>query len=699
MYDKYRVNYNDTLQSIARKFNTNEDLIRDINNLYFTDYLREGMDIIVPKEKEKYFNTYKINEGDSLYKIAQKYNTNPTLLAALNGLDMDDYIYPNQEILLPTSDYSYYITKEGDTIATVSSLFRKNPEYLLKENETIYLMPGQILVNRKKWIWSMHHFYFVLKLLWWNSVILRKPYAFLIKHFKLIHLILVIFLCINLYYSLGIINFFNAYIANGYRPTSTYNLVSTYTPFMFLIAIIIVVALAIIFYVLLTYKEKPNKLYMFIFVYYTVLFILYWYISGVFEGLEYELIVSTLARAIRDISILYVIPQVPFIIVSLIRAIGFNLKKFAFESDFKDMNLDYEDSEEVEVGLNINSYKFKRKIRKNLREFKYYVVENKFVVSVIVVIVLIIIGYSMYSTIRPSYERYYRVGQSFLYNNYELTINDSLLTSTDYKGNVINNGKYYIVLKVNVKNNIESANTFDFNIIKISTDNGLISPKQSLVENFSDFGSTDVNGYIMAKESKDYVICYEIDSKDIKNNYKVVISNGIATFRGEIYNKSIYINLDPVVSNYQKVHNFEMNDTLTFDDEYLKDISLSIEQFNIVKRVRYTYNKCNGAKCQELVNIVSLGALNNRQNNYLINIIGKYESNNKSFDSIVKLINKNGVIEYNIDGVTKISKFIDVTPQTYLNGVILETDGDINNATSIKFIISTRNNKYVINIK
>lgn len=150
MYDKYRVNYNDTLQSIARKFNTNEDLIRDINNLYFTDYLREGMDIIVPKEKEKYFNTYKINEGDSLYKIAQKYNTNPTLLAALNGLDMDDYIYPNQEILLPTSDYSYYITKEGDTIATVSSLFRKNPEYLLKENETIYLMPGQILVNRKK---------------------------------------------------------------------------------------------------------------------------------------------------------------------------------------------------------------------------------------------------------------------------------------------------------------------------------------------------------------------------------------------------------------------------------------------------------------------------------------------------------------------------------------------------------------------
>ena len=150
MYEKYRVNSLDTLESIAKEFNTKPDIIRDINNLYFSDSLREGMDIIVPKQKEKYFTIYKIVDGDTLYKIAQKYNTNPTLLAALNGLDMDDYIYPNQEIMLPTSEYSYYITKDGDTINSVSSLFRKNPEYLLKENETIYLMPGQVLVSSKK---------------------------------------------------------------------------------------------------------------------------------------------------------------------------------------------------------------------------------------------------------------------------------------------------------------------------------------------------------------------------------------------------------------------------------------------------------------------------------------------------------------------------------------------------------------------
>ena len=54
--------------------------------------------------KDTYFQYYKIESGDSLYKIAKKYNVNPNLLANLNGLDMDDYIYPNQVILIPNTE-------------------------------------------------------------------------------------------------------------------------------------------------------------------------------------------------------------------------------------------------------------------------------------------------------------------------------------------------------------------------------------------------------------------------------------------------------------------------------------------------------------------------------------------------------------------------------------------------------------------
>lgn len=150
MFDKYRVKDNETIEDIARKFHTNSSYILDLNNMYYNETLREGMDIIVPKNKEKYFDSYTINKGDTLYGIGKKYNVNPELLAALNGIDMDDYIYPNQIILLPVGNYSYYITKEGDTLETVSALFNKTKESILKENETIYLLPSQILVSKRK---------------------------------------------------------------------------------------------------------------------------------------------------------------------------------------------------------------------------------------------------------------------------------------------------------------------------------------------------------------------------------------------------------------------------------------------------------------------------------------------------------------------------------------------------------------------
>lgn len=150
MYDKYRLKYGESLSDVAKRFNTNENFIKEINNIYFTDTIRQGMDIIVPKTNDNYYNTYVIETGDSLYKIARKYNINPELLASINGLDEEDYIYPGQEILIPRSGFSYYITKDGDTVDTVMQMFNSNKEDFNKYNPTIYLMAGQLLVNKTK---------------------------------------------------------------------------------------------------------------------------------------------------------------------------------------------------------------------------------------------------------------------------------------------------------------------------------------------------------------------------------------------------------------------------------------------------------------------------------------------------------------------------------------------------------------------
>lgn len=148
MFDQYRIKPGETLKSIAKKFSTNESTLKDLNNVYYDDAIRAGMDIIVPKNTNTYFTYYTIESGDSLYGIARRYNINPELLAGLNGLDMDDYIYPGQEILIPKSEYSYYITKEGDTLDTVSGMFKISKSKLLDNNTTIYLQEGQILVNK-----------------------------------------------------------------------------------------------------------------------------------------------------------------------------------------------------------------------------------------------------------------------------------------------------------------------------------------------------------------------------------------------------------------------------------------------------------------------------------------------------------------------------------------------------------------------
>jgi len=149
MFDKYIVKNGESLDNIAKKLNTNLNYLQEINNIYYTSDLRAGMEIMIPKNTKSYFEFYTIEKGDTLYGIARRYNINPNLLASLNGLNLEDYIYPEQEILIPKSNYSYYITAEGDTLSQVADMFNATTNKVLEENETVYLLAGQLFVHKK----------------------------------------------------------------------------------------------------------------------------------------------------------------------------------------------------------------------------------------------------------------------------------------------------------------------------------------------------------------------------------------------------------------------------------------------------------------------------------------------------------------------------------------------------------------------
>ena len=117
---------------------------------YMFDDLRKDEGIITPTNASNYFEYYVIKKGDTVYNIAKKYNINPELLTSLNGLNDSDYIYPNEVLLIPKSNYSYYITKSGDTLDGVIRLLGGDKNKFLNENDIIYLQEGQLLVSKAK---------------------------------------------------------------------------------------------------------------------------------------------------------------------------------------------------------------------------------------------------------------------------------------------------------------------------------------------------------------------------------------------------------------------------------------------------------------------------------------------------------------------------------------------------------------------
>ena len=144
MYDVYVIELGDTIDTIANKFGTTRDVLQNINpNSSFA----VGSRIFVPK-RDEYFDVYTIQKGDTLYEIARRYNTDYNLLALLNGLNVSDYIYPDMKILVPKRDVKYYITRDNDTLSSVTRLLGGNINRLLNQNKNIYLEEGQLIVYK-----------------------------------------------------------------------------------------------------------------------------------------------------------------------------------------------------------------------------------------------------------------------------------------------------------------------------------------------------------------------------------------------------------------------------------------------------------------------------------------------------------------------------------------------------------------------
>ena len=148
MYKVYQIVSGDTVGDIAKKSNSTVEVIEELNgpisNFSVGDF------IVVPNQDFKNFKSYTVKNGDSLYSIARMNNISIDDLAMLNGINKNEYIYPNQQLLIPNEDVDIYITKTGDTLETITNRFDENYETISNQNSKIYLLPEQLIIIKKK---------------------------------------------------------------------------------------------------------------------------------------------------------------------------------------------------------------------------------------------------------------------------------------------------------------------------------------------------------------------------------------------------------------------------------------------------------------------------------------------------------------------------------------------------------------------
>ncbi len=138
----YVVKLGDTLFSIANKFNVTVQAIKNINNLS-SNILNVGQELVIPKEETPStsgeFINYTVKAGDSLYKIANAYNTTVNAIMNLNNLT-SNALQVGQVLKIPTTineetkDYINYTIKSGDSLYKIANTYNTTIDEIKKLN-------------------------------------------------------------------------------------------------------------------------------------------------------------------------------------------------------------------------------------------------------------------------------------------------------------------------------------------------------------------------------------------------------------------------------------------------------------------------------------------------------------------------------------------------------------------------------------
>jgi len=528
-------------------------------------------------------------------------------------------------------------------------------------------------------------------------MILKKPYAFFIKNFKFFHLIITILSGILLYRTSLIYSFLAEYNKTNPNVIGKNLTQSLFTSWVYVLILIIII-INIIIIIVLAKKKKPYLYYILNIALYLAVLITYVISHGIVSDLQEILVDAKTTLAIRDITNLARLFQTVSVLFYLVRATGFDIKKFDFVRDLHELDISEEDSEEIEVALEFEGNVFKRNIKKNIRDIKYYYRENKFILNIIILLFIALLALFIYGKTNK-YSRIYKENDFFNADQMNIGIKESYIVTKNYKNETIVDDNILVALKISV-NTIPEQDLPTAKTVLVVNETQYY-PTTKYTKELIDLGKTYKNEKLET-DFKDYLLVYEIPKELKTSNMIFRYIDKIDYEKGKTKINAIDVKLNPIRIDDQKENTTTYNLTEQIDTKEtgFSDYKIQINSYDINDFYVETYNTCINNECLDFKDIIKPSVETNKEKT-LLKIEGTLEYNTliNKIKNISSLISQFGTIEYELNG-KKHTETNDFNEQTFKkvnkeNTYYIEINKEIKDATEIKLIFTMRNQKYI----
>lgn len=142
----YTVKKGDSLWLIANKYGTTVGELKSANNLK-SNTLSIGQTLIIPEKKENTNKiSYVVKKGDSLWLIANKYDTTVEKIKSTNNLKSNTLSIGQVLVIPSSSEFITYTVKKGDSLWLIANKYNTTVDNIKKLNN---LSSNNLQINQK----------------------------------------------------------------------------------------------------------------------------------------------------------------------------------------------------------------------------------------------------------------------------------------------------------------------------------------------------------------------------------------------------------------------------------------------------------------------------------------------------------------------------------------------------------------------